>query len=291
MELILLLSAAASLNFASGCVNKINSKMLGNSNSHYSLFIMVNGVISCVYFFAFSGFRLQLNLITAIFSLTYGITVIVSLVFNTKVLGYGGYALISVITTAYTSIVNTGLCFIVFKEEITAQKLIRASIMLIATVVIFLGRKNNMGIKKGFLILMPISLFINTSNFMITKTFTITPGVTDKTSFFFFANMISVIGAAIWFLMDQYRCPISYKEHLEFLNLKRLFFFASNTLCSNLTSIISLQMMSIADVTLYSPFSSALGLFASVAVSFVFKEKLNKFTVIAVALAIIAVLI
>ena len=81
------------------------------------------------------------------------------------------------------------------------------------------------------------------------------------------------------------------KEIVTGFSLKEVFFMVGNTLCSNIGSLLSVAILAKMAVSMYSPITSALGVLNNVAVSLSFKEKQGKYTWIAVAIALVAVLI
>ena len=66
---------------------------------------------------------------------------------------------------------------------------------------------------------------------------------------------------------------------------------AGNTVCGNISSIVSVLIMAQLDVSIYSPISSALGIIVGVIGSLMFKEKLGVYAYIAAAVSCIAVII
>jgi len=73
--------------------------------------------------------------------------------------------------------------------------------------------------------------------------------------------------------------------------VKSLFPIAAATGFSNLNSLVSIRLISQMDVSLYTSVSSAMEIASGVIVSFLFREKMGLFSVIAMILSVISVVI
>jgi drug/metabolite transporter (DMT)-like permease len=171
--------------------------------------------------------------------------------------------------------------------------------MLVAIVFVFLDqRKNETGSperKRGNAISLVLILAVITAsvcgNTVVLKSFAMSERVTDENSFFFFTNVFLLIASLAVFAVVCLRRPGELQSALQLLQPKKLVAIAGNTVCSNVSSLVSVLIVAQLDVSIYSPIASALEIIVGVAGSLLFKEKLGVFAYIAAIAACIAVIL
>ena len=256
---------------------------------------VVNAFIACIYFSVFSGFSLHLNITTFIFSLCYALCVCCSLVIGVCILSRVHISTSVIISSSGNIIVSSVFGVLYFGEKLTFNLLLAMVMMLIAAVLplnFALQSKRNSNKSIILTICVCIIAFLNGGIInIITKLYAVNPNVCDTTSFFFFTNAILLAGGILilGFLMAKNK--INIKQIVFTFTSKQLLFVASNTALSNISSVLSVMVLAILDVSLYTVIMSSLGIIRSAVLSLCFKEHLKTQDWISVALSVGAIII
>ena len=284
--------------FSKLCSNNV----AGQSKAKYTLFLIVNGLVACLFFWISSGFHLALNLTTLLYSIAYALIVTVALVSNLMVYKFATISGVSILSSTFGLTGSLMLGFLLFDENIGMKHVLRVLIMLVATFLVFLdnkkreappnlskgGQKNSTLKKLAVLSAMILSGLANT---ILTKSFANSKNVTDDNSFFFFTNAFIVLGALVIFFMECRKHREQFREAIALLKPKRLISLSGNTICSNVGSLVGLQIIAQMEVSVYSPISSAIGIFLALVGSWVFRERLGILSYLAAAIACVAVIL
>ena len=295
--LIIFVATVGSRIFGKLCSNIIST----SSVSSYALYQIASGTVACIFFFISGGFRLQINLVTAIYSLIFALIVAVSVL---SILAYKvvNVSMVTILSSTTTIIGTSLLGALVFKESLEFTTVIRILIMLVAVVFTFLDMQRNRAVmgkrgkitKIGIFILalaMLITLLSNAASTIITKFYALDIRVVDKNSFFFFTNVFLIILAAIALAVDGIINREHFKAAMTMLKPKKLITLSGNTVCSNVVSLIGVPLLALIDISVYTPIMSALGIISGVVASLLFREKLGVFSYIAALIACITVVL
>ena len=298
VTLLFLFSSLAAL---SGRVfAKLSSNIVaGTSRAKYALYFTVNGTVACLFFLLSGGFKLSFNVPTLIYSVLYALIVTVSLVSNTIIYKLASISDVNIIVSSTGLIGSAFIGYLVFKESIGINTVIKICIMLVTIVLIFFENKKKTGNDEKkqtgnhFLkiIVFTALVFVALSNSLIIKAFSVSENVTDSNSFFFLTNLILIAGAVTVYIVESVKNHEGFKDSLSLLSPANLFSLAGNTVFSNIGTLISVLIMAQIPLSLYSPLSSALGVLIAVAASLIFRERLGKLSYVAAILAICAVII
>ena len=191
-------------------------------------------------------------------------------------------AYISIISSAGTLLFTSLLGVFCFAEAFTWQVALRIVLMLSASVFIFLEQREDTQMRWQA-ILPVVGLVVGgVGNYLVLKLYTQTPHVASEDSFFFFTNLILVVGAVGWILVkrQKFRFP-----------LKRSLPFVANTLCCNGISLVSILLIARTEAVFYNPVSSAIATLCVMLASVIFREKLGIRSCVAAGLSILAVVI
>lgn len=82
--------------FSKLCSNTLS----GGDKSGYTVFLTVNGIIACAFFFVSSGFRLTLTPLTVLYSVVYAVIVFLCLVFTMKAYSVATLSCVYVVKSA-----------------------------------------------------------------------------------------------------------------------------------------------------------------------------------------------
>lgn len=280
MELLLWFLFFA-VGLGGNCFSKLSSNQLRDGGA-YSVFFAINSVIACLFFWVTNGFQLQLDGVTAVFSLLYAVVVLLSLYSQMTALQSIPIAYLAIVGSAANLLLTSLLGVVLFQETFTWQAACRILLMLLASVLLFLERKEKGRLQKFPLLPMTGYVAACAGNYLVLKFYTQVPHQASDSSFFFFTNAFLLIMAVLWLLLSRQRLSFSLRNAIPFI---------ANTLCSNMGSLVSLWLIARTAAVFYNPISSALGTLSVMFASVIFKEKLGVLSCVAACLAIIAVII
>ena len=287
------------VSLMSKAFSKLCSNMVAQSSAaKYSLILIVNSLVACLFFWCSGGFFLSLNAPTIGYSVVYALVAAVSLLSNLLVYRYASISGVNILSSGCGMVCSTVVGWFVFSEQIDERDLIRLTIMLTAVFFVFLDQKRS-GCKEqeqknkliSLILVIAVMTLCSCANTVVLKLFAESDAVTDENSFFFFTNVILLIAALIVFAAVCLRKRGEFRASVELLRPKRLISIGGNTVCSNISSLVSVLIVARMDVSIYSPISSALGIIVGLVGSLIFRERLGVFAYIAVAVACVALII
>ena len=292
MKTITLLILTGLFSLGGSCTSKLNSNHLSkNQETGFPFFFAINSVAACCFFLIEGGFRLSVNLPTLLYSVLYAGVVVLAIFSNLKALQAAEISNVNVASGAGTLLLTSAVGFLFFRESLTLTKALRILLMLAGTLLIFLERRTKKGVRRGFLPALLGVLAASLANTLVLKFYANTPNVADDSSFFFWTNAVLLFAALLWLMLRQLRSPVSLKEYSFLLKPRCLIPFVGNTVCSNVGSLLSLQLVARLDISILSPLTGAIGCTVNLLASLIFKEKLGICSYLAAALALIAVII
>lgn len=292
--------------FALSCVGtssfgKINSDVLsGASRAKYSLYLIIVGAFACFFFWLFSGLSIKVNLPTLIFAFFFALVCASATVLRMIALGLASVSGVNIIMSGSNIICSLLIGALLFSEEITFLKIVRALLMIASISFTFLetkkGERTESGVRDGrkriklFFVMMFI-IVTCCAETVVMKLFTLDRRVSDDNSFFFLTNLLLAMGCAAIVVFDLIRKKESFDNIRDLFKPKRLSCVLGSTLSANLGSIASIGMVALLDVSVYTPMTAALGIISGLVVSIIFKEKLGLASYLAAAIAVVAVII
>ena len=294
--LILLLSTTVVKTLSKYCSNIVSA----SSVASYSLYLMFNGAIACIFFFISSNFKLSINLATALYSLIFAFVVIMSLI-GIFMYRFTNIATVTILTSACGLVATSALGIILFDEAITVNKIIQILIMLVAVTLTFYDKnkrsKKSEDMKKpkrNILLLLAVTAIVtvaSSSSTIITKYYALDTRVADESSFFFFTNLFLMLIAAIFFTVDSIISKERFKDALTLLHPKKSIGLIGKTVFSNIYSLVGILLIAIIDVSAYSPLSSAIVIISGVIASIIWRERLGVLSYLAALIACVVVFI
>ena len=301
IPILFLISAVVGLGskaFSKLCSNTLNQ----TSVAKFSLVLVINSFVACVFFGISGGLNIAVNGVTFLYSVIYAVIAAVSIISNVIVYRYASISNVNIVSSSCGMVCTAIVGWMLFSEKVDILNVIRLVIMLVAILFVYFDQKKNrtspkptVKRKKGnnFSLILTIAVITvcGCANTVVLKAFAISERVTDENSFFFFTNIILLIVALIVFIVACLSKKGEFKESVELLYPKRLIAIGGNTVCSNISTIISVMIVARLDVSIYSPISSALGIITGLVGSLMFREKLGVFAYIAAAFACVAVII
>ena len=297
---VYMLSSVGSISFS-----KATSKVVsGASRAKYSLFLIVNGLVACFFFWIFGGFKLSVNLPTLIYSAIYALIVALILILTMVAYRMVSVSGVNIIKSGCGLLGTSAIGFILFSEELSANSLIRIAVMTAAIVFTFIdakrkesgeerkaSEKKDAGVTLKLAIVLVLIVIVCCANTVTLKYYTLDIRVADENSFFFFTNLLLSLGCGVVLLFDAIVKKGKLHDAKEIFKPRALLPIVGNTLCSNIGSLVGILLLAEMQVSVYTPVTSALGIISGVIGSLIFKEKLGVFSYLAAAAAIIAVII
>ena len=301
LNLIFLFALSALVGLGSRAFAKLCSNMVAQSSAaKYSLVLIVNCLVACLFFAISGGFRLRINTATLIYSVIYAMVAAASVVSNLIVYRLTKISNVNVISGACSMVCTVLLGWMLFSEPLSPIKLLRILLMLIAIYLVFVDKKTGEQAapreakRKSmilFLSVVAVIVLCGCSSNLVLKSFASSELVTDENSFFFYTNVVLIMGAIPVYAVSCLRNRSEWKSSLQLLSPKRLISLSGNTVCSNIIAILSVLIVAQMDVSLYSIISSAVGILLGVVASLLFRERLGRYSYLAAAIACIAIII
>jgi len=280
--------------------SKLSSNLVtGEGKASYSMFMMVNGIVACCFFWLSSGLKLAVNPVTLAYAAANAATVAVSLVSTLVAYRLVKIAAVNILCSATTLISGLVFGYFVFDESMNRTVIWKMILMFLSVGAIFLDERgkgevseNAVPNRKGKITAALVGLiFVCFSGTLIGKSFAVSERVTDEKTYFFFTNVLLVLGAGVVFTWQCIRQKGELRRSLQLLKPLRLLYLSGSTVCTNLSGIIKIGLMAQMAVSVYNPMISALGVVVGVASSLVFREKLGIFAYIAAGFACAALII
>ena len=293
------LSALGGRIFSKICSNNVT----GGSKAKYTLFLIVNGAVACLFFWVSSGLHLALNLTTLLYSAAYAAIVTVSLIAGLMIYRFATIAGVNILSSAVGLVGSLIAGVFLFNESVDWRHFLRIGIMLLAAFFVFLDTKRHEAPQREVfprisrryrltkILVLTAMLLTGLGNTVITKAFAMSERVTDENSFFFLTNALIIAGALVVFVIECIRNRGEFSQSIRLLRPKQLVSLAGNTVCSNVGSLVSIRLMALMAVSVYTPVSAAVGIFLSLIGSWIFREKLGVYSYLAAAISVIAVIL
>ena len=299
MNIWLLFLITSVVSLMSKAFSKLCSNMVAQSSAaKYSLILIVNSLVACLFFWCSGGFFLSLNVATIGYSVVYALVAAVSLLSNLLVYRYASISGVNILSSGCGMVCSTAVGWFVFSEQIDERDLIRLTIMLTAVFFVFLDQKRS-GCKEqeqknkliSLILVIAVMTLCSCANTVVLKLFAESDAVTDENSFFFFTNVVLLVGSASVFGGACACRRGAFRDSIALLRPKRIISVAGNTVCSNIATVISVLIMAQMDLSMYSPISAAIGVVIGLLGSLLFRERLGVLSYVAAAVACVAVII
>ena len=277
-----------------GAGNTLLSKKFQTSFSESLLnfvkYNLLNAFCACFFLFAINLFKLEVNLTTFLYSLVYALVVIYSLTLNFFAYKFVSVSLVSILSTSGSIILSTLFTILYLGDEPTTTIIISVVIMVIATIIPYIGTKQKFS--KATIPVCLAFFVISGASPIILKLFTLEKNATDSGSLFILTNVIIVAVTLIALGVFAVLQRNSLKELVRPFPLKTTLNVVTRTAISNVTSILSVFAIALMSLPVYSVSSTSIGMISAFLLSlFVFKEKFSIVQSISLFLAISALII
>lgn len=290
----------------STCVSKFFSKKNSQTFAVSGLggplvYSVETSLLSIFFFWMFNGFSLSVNFRTCIYAFFYALIVVIGHVFGLYLFRYGSFAFISFARSALSLGASMLLGRFAFAEEITPDRIARVVLLILAAGLLFFSnlKKSKRGAENnatGERLVHPLGIIfivavcvLGCGSTYIEKRYSLDAGVGNPNSLLIMTNFFSaILGTAflLVYILIRRGEPIGIKKII--VN-KNIFNSILTTLNSNLCALMTIIIVGMMDVSVYTPVSSAFGFVAVALVAPIIKERLDKYTVIATVIAVLSV--
>lgn len=260
------------------------------------IYTALTGLIAMGVFWVMSGFSLSFNLPTVIYSLIYGMLVLVIHFSNLLSLRYMGITQAALCSSTLTLVLSLLSGVLLFAEQANFITVGRILLMLAATWLAVLRKDVSPAVlipgKKGrFFLGICLRLICSAASVgatVVTKYFAMDTGVTDTNSFFFMTNVVLTVISLLSLAMFCRGDARGAARELKSIGLARYGAIVLNTVASNLSSTLTVLILATGSVSYFTPVSGALGIIATESVAvLIAREKPNIIPIILAALAML----
>lgn len=250
---------------------------------------LASAIIACICLWVAKGFKIEVNGITLVFALFYGLLSTASLFFMVF-----AYSRISITLTSIISmsggIIIPMLFGIIFGGEILTLRLIISALLILSASILPVVKDifKNTDIKFiWFLVLYFVFAGLPS---ILNKLYTQNPHVNDKLSYFFLTNVFMLIICAVAVAILYFNSK--KKGGFERISTPLVINSCTRTALSLVSSYLSVSALSLLPVSLYSVLTASLGLLGNALMStLLFKEKMSTTGKISFCLAIASIII
>ena len=303
--LLLALTAAEVLGKVASktCSNVIAAK---SSRIKYLVYLILVGIVACNVLFVLNGFKVSCNARTLLYALVYSAICSIIAVCGLEILKYANISGVLVLSSLGSLLSSALVGVFLFHEELSTKTIIKICIMFIPAVLTFIETtrtKQSTGEKHGrsallkLAIILLILIAVRCGNNVLIKFYKMDTAVTDISSMFIFTNAFQALTSLVPLIVYVIRKRSTPELRTELLDAKSIFriipilAIVANTSMSNVVSLISAELISIMDISLYTPTASALGMISGVIASFIYRERHGVSFYVSAVLAVIAVVI
>lgn len=282
--------------FADVMKKKVTNSFSVGGVSGSLFFVLETSIFAMLVFFVLNGFKLYINPLVTFYGFLYGVLVIFSTVSSVFVYNFATIAFVGFVSSCFNLLASQIIGAALFGEAVTLPNLLRVALMILAALVSFIGAGGfkiavAQSVKRfTYALILTLTLgMVGTLGTILMKYYTADTGVTDSNSFFFMTNVFSALLVIPLIPIAAKRDGVKLSSLLEFAKGRRILYTMLTTANNNIISVVTILLLSMIDVSVFTPLSNTLA-FISIAVATpLIREKLDKYTVIATSLAVASV--
>ena len=263
---------------------------------NFCLLNFVNAFTASIFFFVATGFRINMNAPTFMFSLIHAVVVALNILINLCAMSKISLAVIGILTTS-GNILGTSAFGVLFLNESISLKLAFAIVLVLVAVILpFVAEREkeqqkNRGGKIAVLFSI-ILFFMGGVEVTISKLYVMSENVCDTNSYLFMLNFILVIACVIMLIVCSVKTKTGIVKIFTDFSLRHTAYIASRTLISNIGAVFMMLALAMMNASLYSTLTASMALVGNALASVLyFKESVSRASKISVVLAIFAVIL
>ncbi len=256
---------------------------------HFIVYNLINAFFGSICFFILSGFSIDMNLKTFLFSLGFSALVGVSLIFSVFLYSKVTVSLASILSNSGNVITSAMFGILVLSEKLSFSLILALGLMLLAIILPLFNAEKVKGTKKTHLVICVIQFFLAGATTIYSKLFAGASGVTDANSYFFMTNFIIVM---VCFIITLIYSIYTKRSPFKAFGVGQIVNICSRTVISNVSSLLSILIIAVLPVSIYTVITSSCGLVGSALLSrFYFKEPMPLFNKLSLLAAVLAAVI
>lgn len=248
-----------------------------------SIYILLAHPVAAIFFFIMAKGNVPLNIPTLLFSVAYGLCSIFSVILSFRAYRETNLVYMSVFSGAGGFIIPFFAEWLFWDMNFSGTDFV---CVLLRTAAIFIPLFFDKEKRKGMTICM-LLFGLSAFSTLVTRAYTLTPGVQPASSWFFWTNIavLPMITIAVLAKEGPKTVASDVKQMKPVLFL--LIIFA--TALSNVSSLIAVRVISLLGTTMYQIISSAIGMVLTILLSaLLYKEDIKMPTYISAALSVAA---
>ena len=247
---------------------------------------LINAVIACICLLVANKFTVNINGTTIAFSAVFGFFSMISLFFLVYAYSRISITLSSIISSAGAIIIPM-IFGLAFNGESASLRLIISAILILAATILPVFFDKTVKFEKKFIWFLAIYFFYAGLPNILSKLYTQNENVTDTLSYFFLTNVFMLIFCGIGLLFCRLK-----SGPIEKLSISLITNGGTRTVMSLVVSYLSITILSLMPLSVYSVLSTSLSLIGTALLSrFVFKEKMSRQAIISFILALLSIII
>ncbi len=249
------------------------------TNTVFSLamFSCVTCTIATFFFLILTGFRPQFNAVTTLYALVFAAICLVSQYTGIAIFRYADIVGSGIVRGSATQLLNCFAAVWLFSETVTGVAALRIACKLAASIAVFFQMKH-VNTRKTTLVgwLLSIAMVVNgVASTAISKFYATDQRVVDDSSYFMLINIFCFAVSLVIALISQRGNVAKCMAEIHTICPKHYVYIVLNTVSSNLTSLLTLAVLSRENIILYVPLSSAISFIGTQIIAVCFeKEKL-----------------
>lgn len=260
-----------------------------------AVFLCVNCIVGMTVFFVLAGGRIYVDGKVLFFAFLYAFVCIGNNIGGMYALKYCLAASVTSVQSGGNMVIASAFGFLLWQEAATLPRIAAIVLMLIALYCVFMETKKGQVQGEGSLgkrlLLLGIAGAICAANTIVNKFFVELCGEEHNNSYFFLTNVFMMGYALVYLGIYCLKHPFPKDVVRAVIKPGHCALIAGNTVIGNVQSLMSVLLLGLVDVSVFSTVAPSLGILSGVAVSLILRQKFSKFTCISVALAIAAVVL
>lgn len=248
-----------------------------------SIYILLAHPIAAIFFFIFAEGEVPLNLPTLLFSILFGLCSMFSVLLQFRAYRETNLVYMSVFSGAGGFVIPFFVEWLVWNMNFSILDFL---CVFLRTAAIFIPLFFDKEKRRGMLVCM-LLFGLSAVSTLVQRAYTLTPGVADTSSWFFWTNIMVIPLATVALLMKEGTKTV-VKDIKRMKPILYVLIIIA-TAMSNVTSLIVIEVISLLGTTMYQIISSAIGMVLTILLSTLFyKEDIKKPTYISAALSVAA---
>ena len=291
----LLLFVSALLMTANTALTKLFQKTTPSGVFHMLVYNLINAAFACVFFWVSAGFKINMNIATAIYAVVYALIICVNLSAQIFAFSRAPVSVVTLMTMAGGVLLPSVFGIMRFGEMLTLKLAVSSVLIIIAAVLPFVGKN---GEKKAFsasaVAMCALMFVLSGLSVILLKLYALDARVCNSESMFFLTNtaivVICIVILVALGIKDREKGflgrVLSAYTPLQTLNI------VSKTALANIASVLQVIILAEMAASTFSVLNSALTLLgAGIVSALFFREKQSIQSVAALVLAILAIVI